>query len=108
MSTFSCLSAEQAKALLQQDEIQIADIRDDASYRKGHLPGATRIDNANIAEYILQSEFESPLIVCCYHGISSQPAAEYLAQQGFEQVYSLDGGFDGWMKSFPELVEVSE
>ncbi len=32
----------------------------------------------------------------CYHGISSQGAAQYLINQGFDAVYSVDGGFEAW------------
>jgi thiosulfate sulfurtransferase len=51
-------------------------------------------------------EFDTPVIVCCYHGISSQQAAQFLIHQGFEEVYSLDGGFEAWRKDQP--FEVSQ
>jgi thiosulfate sulfurtransferase len=44
-------------------------------------------------------EFEQPILVMCYHGISSQGAAQYLVNQGFEQVYSVDGGFEAWHRA---------
>jgi len=37
--------------------------------------------------------------VVCYHGISSQSAAAYLAEQGFRDTYSLDGGFEAWLSA---------
>jgi thiosulfate sulfurtransferase len=46
-------------------------------------------------------DFDTPVIVICYHGNSSQGAAQYLLQQGYDQVYSLDGGFEAWRKEFP-------
>lgn len=42
---------------------------------------------------------DSPLVVVCYHGISSQNAAQYLHEQGFDDVYSLDGGFQAWREA---------
>ncbi len=50
------------------------------------------------------TEFETPVFVMCYHGISSQGAAQYLLQQGFEHVYSVEGGFETWQRRFPEDV----
>ena len=38
------------------------------------------------------------------HGNSSQPAAQFLYEKGFEQVYSLDGGFEAWQALFPETL----
>jgi thiosulfate sulfurtransferase len=32
--------------------------------------------------------------VYCYHGNSSQSAAAYLAEQGFEATFSIDGGYE--------------
>ena len=44
-------------------------------------------------------EFEQAILVMCYHGISSQGAAQYLINQGYEQVYSVDGGFEAWQRA---------
>ncbi|MCP5904950.1 rhodanese-like domain-containing protein, partial [Klebsiella pneumoniae] len=47
----------------------------------------------------------TPVMVMCYHGNSSKGAAQYLLQQGYEAVYSVDGGFDAWHRHFPAEVE---
>jgi rhodanese-related sulfurtransferase len=44
-------------------------------------------------------DFDSPIIVSCYHGISSQNVATFLVEQGYENVFSVIGGFDGWVKA---------
>ena len=41
------------------------------------------------------------MVVCCYHGISSQGAAAYFAEQGFNEVYSMMGGFEAWQSVYP-------
>ncbi|MGL5628515.1 MAG: rhodanese-like domain-containing protein, partial [Plesiomonas shigelloides] len=46
-------------------------------------------------------DFAMPVIVMCYHGNSSQGAAQYLVNQGFDEVYSLNGGFEAWRKVAP-------
>ena len=61
--------------------------------------------SARIAiEYDGNANQQAPLIVCCYHGNSSQGAAAYLASIGFAETYSLDGGFDLWRQTYPERV----
>ena len=35
----------------------------------------------------------------CYHGVSSRNTAQFLVEQGFEEVYSVKGGFDGWVNA---------
>ena len=37
-----------------------------------------------------------PVLVYCYRGNSSQRVAAYLTEQGYTDVYSLQGGFEAW------------
>ena len=77
--------------------IQIVDIRDDESFATGHIPNSFHLHGSNLSEFIAQADPESPLLVVCFHGISSQSAAAYLAEQGFGETYSLDGGYEAWL-----------
>ena len=45
---------------------------------------------------ICNTRKDKSIIVCCYHGNSSQSAAEFLVKSGFNDVYSLDGGYEAW------------
>lgn len=74
----------------------IVDIRDPQSYANGHMPQAIHLNNQNFATFMEQTPKDQPVVVVCYHGISSQQAAEMLSQQGFVDVYSMDGGFEAW------------
>lgn len=82
----------------------VVDIRDPHSFANGHIRGARHLDNQSLADFIAGADFAAPLLVVCYHGNSSQSAAAYLAQQGFQAVYSLDGGFELWRAHYPEEV----
>lgn len=44
----------------------------------------------------IQPAGEAKLVVYCHHGIRSWHAAVFLEQQGFQNVYSLEGGIDAW------------
>ncbi|MFT4862153.1 MAG: thiosulfate sulfurtransferase, partial [Pseudohongiellaceae bacterium] len=50
-------------------------------------------------DFIAAADTAQPLVVCCYHGNSSQSAAAFFAEQGFVQSYSLDGGFEAWQEA---------
>lgn len=93
---FKHINCQQAKELMQQDGTQVVDIRDPQSYQAGHIEGSTLIDNQSVADYIREADLDAPLIVVCYHGNSSQGAANYFNEQGFDDVYSLDGGYEAW------------
>jgi thiosulfate sulfurtransferase len=45
------------------------------------------------------------LLVYCYHGNMSQSAAAYFGEQGFEEAYSMDGGFSDWEVNFTDKIE---
>lgn len=104
MASFSHLNAEQARALIASRSPVIADIRDFHSFAAAHIQGSVSLNNENLPDFMLHQASDNPVIVVCYHGISSQGAAQYLAEQGFSEVYNLDGGFTAWQQIFPDLV----
>ena len=75
------------------------DIRDPDSFDADHLNDAQHVTNENIEEFIENSDLDQPLLVYCYHGNSSQSAADYFVEQGFEDVYHLVGGIEAWRSS---------
>jgi len=81
---------------MENHDAQVVDVRDRASYEAGHIDNAEHIDDSNVADFIDRADFERPLIVCCYHGNMSQGAADYFGSKGFQQAYSLDGGYEAW------------
>jgi thiosulfate sulfurtransferase len=103
MSDFQRIAPEQACELVAQGAA-LVDIRDPQSFEQAHITDAVRLDNDSLQGYVDNADKQAPLIVCCYHGNSSQPAAAYLASLGFDQVYSLDGGFELWRQLFPDRV----
>ena len=100
MSEFKRIAPEQAQALREQGAV-VVDIRDPQSFANGHISGSSHLDNHSLADFIAKADFDHPLIVTCYHGNSSQSAAAYFIQQGFSDVYSLDGGFELWRSVYP-------
>lgn len=106
MSTYSCIDITDALPLLE-NQVTIVDIRDAASYQTSHITDAINLNNDNVHEFISSADKNTPVIVCCYHGNSSKGAAEFLAEQGFSEVYSLNGGFSQWSAMFPEQCELS-
>lgn len=98
MEQFAHISVTQAQQKLTETEAKVVDIRDEQSFSAGHIPEATHLTNGSLQRFVAETEFTTPVIVCCYHGISSQQAAQFLIHQGFEEVYSLDGGFEAWRK----------
>jgi len=105
LTTFKHLSVSELPALIDKGNVTIADIRDANSFAAGHIKGALLLSNESISAFIRNSDIDAPVVVCCYHGQSSQQAAQYLISQDFTDVYSLDGGFSAWQLQFPQNIE---
>lgn len=96
---FEQITVNDLKTLIENNRVTIIDIRDSASFESGHIEKAHNIGDHNINKFIEEADPEKPLVVCCYHGISSQSAAEYMSEKGFKQCYSLQGGYEAWTKN---------
>jgi len=94
MSSFAHITVADVAA--KREDLVVVDIRDPQSFANGHMPGAQHLSNDNFAMFLDSTPKDAPVVVVCYHGISSQQAAEVIAQQGFSEVYSMDGGFEAW------------
>ena len=100
MDQLQHIDVQSAYQLLQSDvRARLVDIRDIQTFTQSHAVGAYHLTNDTLLEFMQQVEFDAPVLVICYHGISSQGAAQYLINQDFEQVYSVDGGFDAWQRA---------
>ncbi|UCB32560.1 thiosulfate sulfurtransferase GlpE [Duffyella gerundensis] len=104
MENFECIDVQQAQQRLAAGA-QLVDIRDPQSFAQGHATGAFHLTNTSVNHFVEQADVSVPVLVMCYHGISSKSAAGYLATQGFTEVYSVDGGFEAWQHAFPQQVE---
>ena len=95
---FKNISVEETKQLIDGGNINIIDIRDSGSYSSGHINNAMHAEDMDIDAFLVEEDKEKPVLIYCYHGVSSQSAAEYFAEHGFSNVYSLEGGYTAWPK----------
>lgn len=102
MTEFQQIDCQQAQQLIN-DGAAVADIRDPESYNSGHIPNAQHLDNQNLQQFIDNADLDAPLVLVCFHGLSSQSAAQFMIERGFDQVYSLAGGYEAWKQQFPQL-----
>ena len=94
------IDVHQVKELEDNDSATIVDIRDPASFQAGHIPNAIHLSDSTVEQFIIDTDKNKPLVVYCYHGISSQGAAAYFSEKGFKEASSMIGGFEGWLSAF--------
>ncbi|OOF61619.1 thiosulfate sulfurtransferase GlpE [Rodentibacter sp. Ppn85] len=96
--SFKEITPQQAWEMVQQGAI-LADIRDAHRYAYSHPKGAFHLTNQTFLQFEELVNFDSPIIIICYHGVSSRNVATFLAEQGYENLYSVIGGFEAWVDS---------
>ncbi|GAA5125854.1 thiosulfate sulfurtransferase GlpE [Alloalcanivorax gelatiniphagus] len=99
------IGPEQGLELLQAGGTLFIDVRDPESHQQARIPGALPLNQAGLEAFLATTDRAHPLVVYCYHGHSSQAASDYLNEQGFQSVVSLDGGFEYWRQAYPDQVE---
>ena len=101
---FSCkgyknLSVEEfQQGLLQEEDVQLLDVRTPKEYVEGHIPGAINIDwladgFVEAAQASLDKERE--VYIYCRRGRRSAEAADTLETLGYK-IYNLKEGFNAW------------
>jgi len=93
---FQRIDVTQAQAIMDKGGALVLDVRDADSYHRGHIEGSQLATKENFNGFVATAPKDKPLIICCYHGNSSQAYAKHFADNGFADVYSLDGGYEAW------------
>ncbi len=86
-----------AEALLAQGHL-LLDVREPDEYEQGAIPGSLHIPRGNLESGIENrvTDRDQPIVVMCAGGVRSAFAADTLAQLGYTDVVSMDGGFNRW------------
>ncbi len=79
------------------DALRIVDVRTTQEQDTARIEGARLLDQAYHDELMLLDR-QALLVFQCHHGIRSQNAAEYFAEQGFTSVLNLQGGIEAWSR----------
>lgn len=108
MTDFKHISVAETAERLAKQQVVIADIRDEQSFATAHIEGAYHLTSISLSAFMQQHDFDAAVVVVCYHGNSSQGAAQYLVQQGFDEVYSMDGGMAAWQLTLPVMSSTDE
>ena len=98
MESYKRISQEEAKAMMDTQEVIILDVREQDEYDSGHIPGAVllpvgTIDETTAAEVI--PEKDSTVLVYCRSGNRSKTASAALAELGYTAIYEF-GGINTW------------
>jgi thiosulfate sulfurtransferase len=101
MSAYQLISIVDAHQRSLEEKVNMVDIRDPNSFETDHVEGSFHLTNETVAEFMAEVDLKMPVFVICYHGNSSKGVAQYLSDQGYVDVYSVEGGFVEWRQTYP-------
>lgn len=89
------LSAEEAKAKMDSEEVIIVDVRTAEEFASGHIQNAINIPVESISGDPKElSDKEAVILVYCRSGNRSEQASRKLVDLGYTQVYDFGGIID--------------
>jgi sulfur-carrier protein adenylyltransferase/sulfurtransferase len=74
----------------------LLDVRQPFEYEEAHLPGAKLLPLPRLADSLEELDRRQPILVYCATGGRSRMAAQLLVNQGFREVYQVQGGINAW------------
>jgi rhodanese-related sulfurtransferase len=80
------------------EDIDIVDVREDWELLQSRLDRAIHIPMNDIPEALDQIAKDKPVVIMCHLGQRSAQVADWMETQGYDNVYSLAGGIDGWAR----------
>ncbi|MEY8021071.1 rhodanese-like domain-containing protein [Muriicola sp. SD30] len=98
-SKVEVLEVDAYKKAVNNNDVQLVDVRTPREFKGGHIARALNIDYFN--SWAFKEGFEKldkskPVYLYCRSGNRSLKAANKLVKMGFEKVYDLKGGILKW------------
>lgn len=86
------------ETLLKKKDAQLIDVRTPKEYTSGHIENAINIDYyANdFKSKLAELDRNKPVLVYCKTENRTRETAKILEELGFNEVYTLEGGFTLW------------
>lgn len=105
---FETVSVEEARGMIEKDEVFILDVRTPAEFNSSHIEGATLIPVTNSGgsnlspDQLLEARInevprDKKILVYCRTGHRSITASKILVTAGYSDVYNMEGGITAWI-----------
>lgn len=91
------LTVVELKNLLETDQsIQLIDVREPSEWEICYIEGAQLMPMNSISNRMADIDKNKKTVVYCHHGVRSQRVIDYLAREGFDNLWNLEGGIHAW------------
>jgi rhodanese-related sulfurtransferase len=93
--------AETRERMQSNDGVRLIDVREDNEWKAAHAAGAEHLGKGIIERDVEEKvpDKSTEVILYCGGGFRSALAADVLQQMGYDNVYSMAGGWKAWKDS---------
>src|SRR5262249_27288344 len=87
------------KRLEKGDKFILVDVREDNEWDKGHIKRAMHLGRGIIERDVEKAipQKDAEIVLYCGGGFRSALSADNLQKMGYTNVWSMDGGWRGWL-----------
>lgn len=80
------------------ESFHLVDVREESEWAAGRLPGARHLSKGILERDVekVYPDTHTRLVLYCGGGYRSALAADNLQKMGYDNVYSMDGGWSAW------------
>lgn len=89
---YNLISFEQAKSMIENNEVVLLDVRTPNEYELMHIKGAINMPVADIDKKIFIYEQATPIMLYCSSGVRSKSAINILNNLGYGNIYIWEYG----------------
>jgi hydroxyacylglutathione hydrolase len=89
---------EELESLLEQDAVEVVDVREKDERDEGYIPGTRHIPYRLVRAYRDELQNGRPVVTICESGARAGVAASVLAAEGVDARPVLNGGIDDWQQ----------
>ena len=94
-SSYHKISAQEAKEMMESQDVIIVDVRTQEEYNEGYIENAILIPNESISEAPRElPDKDAIILVYCRSGNRSKQAADKLVALGYTNIYDFGGIID--------------
>ncbi len=104
MSYETITPTEFAERTARGEVVRLIDVREREEFELARIEGAELLPLSRFQEWAGTLNAEDEIVVMCHHGVRSAQVCQFLARQGFGNLYNLAGGIERWSREVEQNV----
>lgn len=93
------ISVSEAKTRVDSEEYFILDVRTEEEYDAGHIADSVLIPHTELSTRLDEVPKDISILVYCRSGQRSAIASQELVDNGYSEVYNMEGGIVEWQNA---------